>query len=169
MTLTFAPMLDVARDPRWGRIAEGPGEDPWLGERFAAAKVRGFQGDDLREPASLAATAKHLAGYGAVTAGRDYAAIDVSERTFREVYLPPFRAAVEAGVAAIMPAFVALAGEPMTGDAALLRDLVRGGWGFEGVIVSDYGAIPELVTQGVGRRPRRGRGAGAQGRRSTST
>ncbi|MEK0085812.1 glycoside hydrolase family 3 N-terminal domain-containing protein [Benzoatithermus flavus] len=149
LTLTFAPMLDVARDPRWGRIVESPGEDTWLAARFAAAKVRGFQGPDPAAADSLAATAKHLAGYGAVTAGREYAPIDLSERAFREVYLPPFRAAVAAGVAAIMPAFVALAGRPMSADADLLRGLVRAGWGFEGVIVSDYGAIAELVTMGL--------------------
>ena len=99
LTLAFAPMLDVARDPRWGRIAESPGEDPWLAARFAEAKVRGFQGRDIAQPENLAATAKHLAGYGASTAGRDYASVDISERTFHEVYLPPFRAAVDAGVA----------------------------------------------------------------------
>ena len=149
LAMTYAPMLDVARDPRWGRIAESPGEDPWVAARFARAKVRGFQGGDLAAADSLAATAKHLAAYGAVTAGREYAAVDVSERSLHEIYLPPFRAAVEAGVAAIMPAFHNLAGVPMSADAAVLRDLVRGRWGFEGVIVSDYGAIAELVVHGV--------------------
>ncbi len=149
LALTFAPMLDVARDPRWGRIAESPGEDPWLAARFAEAKVRGFQGQDLAAATSLAATAKHLAGYGAVTAGREYASVDVSERTFHEVYLPPFRAAVAAGVAAIMPAFTDLAGLPMTANAAILSDLVRDRWGFAGVMISDYGAIAELVAHGV--------------------
>jgi beta-glucosidase len=149
LAMTYAPMLDVARDPRWGRIAESPGEDPWLAGRFAEAKVRGFQGGDLSAADSLAATAKHLAAYGAVTAGRDYAPVDVSERSLHEVYLPPFRAAVAAGVAAIMPAFHNLAGVPMSANAAVLRDVVRGRWGFEGVIVSDYGAIAELVVHGV--------------------
>ena len=149
LAMTYAPMLDVARDPRWGRIAESPGEDPWVAARFARAKVRGFQGGDLAAADSLAATAKHLAAYGAVTAGREYAAVDVSERSLHEIYLPPFRAAVEAGVAAIMPAFHNLAGVPMSADAAVLRDLVRGRWGFDGVIVSDYGAIAELVVHGV--------------------
>ena len=149
LAMTYAPMLDVARDPRWGRIAESPGEDPWLAARFAGAKVRGFQGADLAAAHSVAATAKHLAAYGAVTAGRDYAPVDVSERSLHETYLPPFRAAVAAGVAAIMPAFHSLAGVPMTADAALLRDMVRGRWGFEGVIVSDYGAVAELVVHGV--------------------
>jgi beta-glucosidase len=146
---TFAPMMDIARDPRWGRIAESPGEDPWLACRFATAKVRGLQGEDLAGPQNLAATAKHLAGYGAVTAGREYASVDISERTLHEVYLPPFKAAVQAGVAAIMPAFTDLAGLPMTANAALLSGLVRDDWGFEGVMVSDYGAIAELVIHGV--------------------
>ena len=111
LNLIFAPMLDVARDPRWGRIAESPGEDPWVAARFAEAKVRGFEGDDIAHPQNLAATAD-LAAYGASVAGRDYAAVEVSEWSFHEVYLPPFRAAVAAGVAAIMPAFTDLAGYP---------------------------------------------------------
>ncbi len=111
IALTFAPMLDVSRDPRWGRIAESPGEDPWLGSRFAEAKVRGFQGDALSEPSAIAATAKHFAAYGAVAAGREYASVDVSSRTLHEVYLPPFAAAVRTGVAAVMPAFSDLAGD----------------------------------------------------------
>jgi beta-glucosidase len=149
LAMTYAPMLDIARDPRWGRIAESPGEDPWLAARFAHAKVRGFQGSDLAAADSVAATAKHLAAYGAVTAGREYAAVDISERSLHEIYLPPFRAAVAAGVTAIMPAFHNLAGVPMTANAAVLHDLVRGRWGFEGVMVSDYGAVAELVVHGV--------------------
>jgi beta-glucosidase len=149
LTIAFAPMLDVARDPRWGRIAESPGEDPWLAARFAEAKVRGFQGEDIAQAENLAATAKHLAGYGAATAGRDYASVDISERSFHEVYLPPFRAAVDAGVAAIMPAFHDLAGVPMTANAAVLRRLVRDRWQFDGVMVSDHGAVAELMAHGV--------------------
>jgi len=149
LTLAFAPMLDVARDPRWGRIAESPGEDPWLAARFAEAKVRGFQGQGIAEADSVAATAKHLAGYGASIAGRDYASVEVSERTFHEVYLPPFRAAVDAGVAAIMPAFHDLAGVPMTANQTVLRGLVREGWRFDGVMVSDHGAVAELIAHGV--------------------
>jgi len=149
LAMTFAPMLDVSRDPRWGRSAEGPGEDPWLAQRFAEAKVRGYQGDDLAQPQSLAATAKHFCAYGAVTAGRDYASVDISERTLREVYLPPFAAAVASGVAAIMPAFTDLAGVPMTADATLLRGWLRRKWSFDGVIVSDYNAIAELMNHGV--------------------
>ena len=149
LTLAFAPMLDVARDPRWGRIAESPGEDPWLAARFAEAKVRGFHGQGIAEADSVAATAKHLAGYGASIAGRDYASVEVSERTFQEVYLPPFRAAVDAGVAAIMPAFQDLAGVPMTANQTVLRGLVREGWRFDGVMVSDHGAVAELIAHGV--------------------
>ncbi|NLH81516.1 MAG: beta-glucosidase, partial [Phyllobacteriaceae bacterium] len=147
--LTFAPMLDCARDPRWGRIVEGPGEDPMVGRAFAAAKVKGFQGDDPANPWSLAATAKHFAAYGAATAGRDYASCEISERTLHEVYLPAFEAAVRAGVTAIMPAFSDVAGRPMSGDRGFLTDLVRGRWGFDGIYVSDYDAIGELVAHGV--------------------
>src|SRR4029077_12467952 len=125
LAMTFAPMLDVSRDPRWGRTAEGPGEDGWLGACFSEAKVRGFQGSDLSSMESIAACAKHFCAYGPVTAGRDYASVDISERTLREVHLPPFEAAVAAGVAAIMPAFTDLAGIPMTAHTALLRDYLR--------------------------------------------
>jgi beta-glucosidase len=149
LNLTFAPMLDVARDPRWGRIAESPGEDPWVAARFAEAKVRGFQGDDIAQPQNLASTAKHLAAYGASVAGRDYAAVEVSNWAFHEIYLPPFRAAVAAGVAAIMPAFTDLAGVPLTGNAAVLRKIVREDWRFDGIIVSDHGAVGELIPHGV--------------------
>lgn len=147
--LTFAPMLDCARDPRWGRIVEGPGEDPMVGRAFARAKVRGFQTDDPASPWSLGATAKHFAAYGAVTAGRDYASVEISERTLHEVYLPAFEAAVKAGCLAIMPAFVDIAGRPMSGDRGWLTDLVRGRWGFQGLYVSDYDAVGELVAHGV--------------------
>jgi beta-glucosidase len=149
LAMTFAPMLDVSRDPRWGRGVEGPGEDPWLGARIAEAKVRGFQGSGLAAPDALAAVAKHYCAYGAVTAGRDYASVDVSERTLREVYMPPFAAAVASGVAAIMPAFTDLAGIPMTAHKELLRGWLRGRWGFTGVIVSDYNAIAELMHHGI--------------------
>jgi beta-glucosidase len=149
LAMTFAPMLDVARDPRWGRMAEGPGEDPWLAARIAEAKVRGFQGADLALPDALAAVAKHYCAYGAPTAGRDYASADVSERTLREVYLPPFEAAVAAGAAAIMPGFNDLAGIPMTAHAALLNGWLRTRLKFDGVIVSDYNAIAELIRHGI--------------------
>ena len=149
LAMTFAPMLDVSRDPRWGRSVEGPGEDPWLGARIAEAKVRGFQGANLAAADALAAVAKHYCAYGAVTAGRDYASVDISERTLREVHMPPFAAAVAAGVAGVMPAFTDLAGIPMTANRELLRGWLRGRWGFKGVIISDYNAIAELMHHGI--------------------
>jgi beta-glucosidase len=142
-------MLDVSRDPRWGRSVEGPGEDPWLGARITEAKVRGFQGANLAAADALAAVAKHYCAYGAVTAGRDYASVDISERTLREVHMPSFAAAVASGVAAVMPAFTDLAGIPMTANRELLRGWLRGRWGFKGVIISDYNAIGELMHHGI--------------------
>jgi len=149
LAMTFAPMLDISRDLRWGRTAEGPGEDPWLGTRVARAKVRGFQGGNLAAGDALAACAKHYCAYGPVSAGREYAPVDVSGRALREVHLPPFAAAVAAGVATIMPAFTDLAGVPMTAHVPLLRDTLRGEFGFDGVLVSDYNAIAELLRHGV--------------------
>jgi beta-glucosidase len=149
VALTFAPMLDVSRDPRWGRIVEGPGEDAWVASQMAAAKTRGFQGQDLAAADSLAATAKHFCAYGAVTAGREYASVEVSERTLREVYLPPFSTAIAAGTAAVMPAFVDLAGAPMTANAPMLHGWLRGELGFDGVLISDYNAVAELMNHGV--------------------
>src|SRR6202522_41505 len=149
LAMTFAPMLDVSRDPRWGRSAEGPGEDAWLGARIAEAKVRGFQGTNLAAAEALAAVAKHYCAYGAGTAGRDYASVDISERTLHEVYLPAFAAAVASGVAAVMPAFNDLAGIPMTANAALLKGWLRRRLGFNGVIVSDFNAVAELINHGI--------------------
>ena len=149
VALTFAPMLDVARDPRWGRIIESPGEDTWVASQMAAAKTRGFQGPNLAAQDSVAATAKHLCAYGAVTAGREYASAEVSERTLHEIYLPPFVAAVAAGVAAIMPAFIDVSGAPMTANAKLLQGWLRGVVGFDGVLISDYNAVAELLNHGV--------------------
>jgi beta-glucosidase len=149
LAMTFAPMLDVSRDPRWGRIAEGPGEDPLVGARMAEAKVRGFQGADLMHADALAACAKHYCAYGCVTAGRDYAPVDISDRTLHEVHMVPFAAAVSAGVAAMMPSFTDLNGVPMTANRALLRDWLRGRLGFDGVVISDYNAIAELIRHGV--------------------
>ena len=149
LAMTFAPMLDVARDPRWGRIAESPGEDPLVGVRMAEAKVRGFQGTDLAQADALAACAKHYLAYGCVTAGRDYAPVDISDRTLHEIHMVPFAAAVSAGVAAIMPAFTDLNGVPMTANKDLLRDWLRGRLGFDGVVISDYNAIAELIRHGV--------------------
>lgn len=146
---TFAPMLDIARDPRWGRIAEGPGEDPFLGSALARAAVRGFQGDDFSQPDRLAACAKHYAGYGAAEGGRDYNFVDVSLRTLRDVYLPPFRAAVEAGAATLMSGFHDYSGVPVAANRTLLTDILRDEWGFQGFVVSDWNAIHELVLHGV--------------------
>lgn len=140
---SFAPMLDIARDLRWGRMVEGPGEDPWLAAQFARAKVEGLQS------AGIAATAKHFVGYGASRAGRDYAQSELSPRSLEEVHLPPFRAAVEAGVLSVMPAFTEIDGVPLTAHRVLLGDVLRGRWGFAGVIVSDYTAIDELIAHGV--------------------
>jgi beta-glucosidase len=149
LAMTFAPMLDVSRDPRWGRTAEGPGEDPWLNARIGEAKVRGFQGADLSAADAMAACAKHFVAYGGVNAGREYAEVDISERRLHEVHLPGFAAAVEAGVATLMPAFHDLNGVPMTAHVPLMRDWLRGTMGFDGVIVSDYNAIAELIHHGV--------------------
>ncbi len=145
---TFAPMLDIARDPRWGRIAESPGEDPYLASRLAAALVRGFQGAGLSDPASLAACAKHFVAYGAVEAGRDYNSAWVPEIELREVYLPPFRAAIDAGVATLMTSFNTVNGVPATADGFLLQHILRDQWKFPGLVVSDYEAVPEMVTHG---------------------
>jgi beta-glucosidase len=146
--LTFAPMLDVARDARWGRMAESFGEDPWLGAQFATAKVRGYQ-RDFTSGDTIAATAKHLGAYGAVTAGREYNSVDISTRSLHEVHLPPFAAAVRAGVAAIMPSFNDLAGVPMTANVPVLRGILRDRYGFDGVIISDFSATAELLAHGV--------------------
>jgi beta-glucosidase len=146
---TFAPMVDIARDPRWGRIAEGAGEDPFLGRAMARARVRGFQGDDIGRPDKLAACAKHFAAYGAAEGGRDYNTVDVSERTLRSVYLPPFKAAVEAGVETLMSAFNDLNGMPCSANRLLLTDVLRKEWGFGGFVVSDWNSIGELLVHRV--------------------
>lgn len=149
---TFAPMVDVARDARWGRIVEGSGEDPYLGSRMAEARVRGFQGptlEGLKSDSTVLATAKHFAAYGAATAGRDYNPADISERTLREVYLPPFKAAVDAGVQSLMSAFNEINGVPATGSRYLMTDILRDEWGFDGFVVADYTAVWELLNHGV--------------------
>lgn len=145
---TYAPMVDIARDPRWGRIAEGAGEDPELGSAFAAARVRGFQGDSLG-PANVLATAKHFAAYGGAEGGRDYNTVDVSERTLREIYLPPFHAAVAAGVGSIMSSFNEIGGVPSTANHWLLTSVLREEWGFSGLVVSDWTSVKELQAHGV--------------------
>jgi beta-glucosidase len=146
---TFAPMLDIARDPRWGRIAEGNGEDTYLGTQMAAAVVKGFQGWDMAANDKLVACAKHYVGYGSAEGGRDYDAGEISEPTLRDVYLPPFQAAVQAGVGTVMSAFIDLNGVPATGDRRLLTDVLRGEWGFDGFVVSDWDSVKELVNHGV--------------------
>ena len=149
---TFAPMVDVARDGRWGRVVEGAGEDPYLGARIAEARVRGFQGPTLAGLAAettLVATAKHLAAYGFAEGGRDYNTADLSERTMREVVLPPFHAAVRAGAQSIMSAFNEVGGVPATADRHLFTDVLRGEWGFDGFVIADYTAVRELLYHGV--------------------
>jgi beta-glucosidase len=145
---TFAPMIDIARDPRWGRIAEGSGEDPYLTSMIAKAKVKGFQGDDLSSLNTMLACAKHFAAYGAAQAGRDYHTADVSEITFRNIYLPPFKAAVDAGVKTFMTAFNEIFGVPASGSKYLLTDILRNEWKFDGFVVTDYTSIPEMVKHG---------------------
>ena len=145
---TFAPMVDIARDQRWGRVAEGAGEDPYLGSLFAAARVRGFQGEDLRSDRSLLATPKHFAAYGAVQAGMDYNTVDVSERTLREVHFPPFKAAFDAGALSTMSSFNDVKGVPATGNRWLLTDVLRKEWGFRGFVVSDYTSDHEMILHG---------------------
>ena len=146
---TFAPMVDIARDPRWGRIVEGAGEDPFLGSRIAEARVKGFQGDDLNDLSTLAATMKHFVAYGAAQAGRDYHSVDMSERLLREVYLPPFKAALDAGAATVMTSFNDINGMPASASHYLFTEILRDEWGFEGFVVTDYTAIMELEYHGV--------------------
>src|SRR5213078_3940705 len=146
---TFAPMVDIARDPRWGRIAEGSGEDPYLGSAMAGARVRGFQGADPRAPDAVLATVKHFAAYGGAEGGRDYNTVDLSERTLREVYLPPYRAALDAGAATVMTSFNEIGGSPSTASPWLMTTLLRREWGFRGFVVSDWTAVAELMNHGV--------------------
>jgi beta-glucosidase len=145
---TFGPMVDIARDARWGRIMEGSGEDPFLGSQMAAARVRGFQGKDLAALDTIAACAKHYAAYGFAEAGRDYNTVDISESTLRNVVLPPFKAAADAGAATFMNSFNEIGGIPTTGSTHLQRDILKGEWGFKGFVVSDWGSIGEMVRHG---------------------
>jgi len=146
---TFAPMIDVCRDPRWGRIAESLGEDPFLASVLGVAMLRGFQGPDLGRPGAIAACAKHFAGYGAVESGRDYAAANVPENELRNVYLRPFRAAVEAGVASVMTSFSEVDGVPATANERLVRGILKDEWGFDGFVVSDWDSVRQLHTHGL--------------------
>ncbi len=145
---TFAPMIDISRDPRWGRVAESFGEDPYLTGVLGAAMIRGFQGNDLAAPGSIAACAKHFAGYGAAESGRDYNTTSIPENELRNVHLPPFRAAVEAGVASLMTSFSDLNGIPATANQWLLRQVLREEWQFDGMVVSDWESIRQLVVHG---------------------
>jgi beta-glucosidase len=146
---TFAPMVDIARDPRWGRIAEGAGEDPYLGSAMARARVRGFQGSDYSRPDKVVACVKHWVAYGAAEGGRDYNTTDLSERTLRSVYFPPFRAAVDAGAGSVMSAFNDLDGVPASANPFTLTQVLRKEWGFDGMVVSDYTSVVELINHGV--------------------
>ncbi len=145
---TFAPMVDIARDPRWGRVMEGAGEDSWLGSKIAYARVKGFQGRQLGDTDAVMATVKHFAAYGAAVAGRDYNSVDMSERMLWETYLPPFKAALDAGAATFMNAFNDLNGIPASGSQYLQREILKGRWGFSGFVVSDWGSIGEMVPHG---------------------
>jgi len=146
---TFAPMVDIARDARWGRGVEGSGEDVFLGRQFAAARVRGFQGGNLAQADTMLATAKHFAAYGAAEGGLDYNTVDLSERQLREVYLPPFQAALGAGAGAVMTSFNDIAGVPSNANPWLLDTVLRREWGFDGIVVSDYTADAELIAHGI--------------------
>jgi beta-glucosidase len=146
---TFSPMVDIARDPRWGRIAEGAGEDPYLGSAFARAYVRGYQGTRLDDPTSIVACAKHFVGYGAAEGGREYNTAEISERTLRDVYLPPFHAAVDEGAGTLMSAFNSLDGVPSSANAFTLTRVLRDEWKFQGFVVSDWTSIREIMLHGI--------------------
>jgi beta-glucosidase len=145
---TFAPMVDIGRDPRWGRVMEGAGEDTYLGSKIAYARVKGFQGNKLGDLNSVMACVKHFAAYGAAVGGRDYNSVDMSERMLWETYLPPFKAALDAGAATFMNSFNDLNGIPATGNVHLQRDILKGKWNFQGFVVSDWGSIGEMVAHG---------------------
>ena len=146
---TFSPMVDIARDARWGRVSEGAGEDPFLGSIYARAYVRGYQGENLNDLTTIAACAKHFAAYGAAIAGRDYNTVDMSERELRQIYLPPFQAAVDEGVWTLMAAFNEVSGVPATSNKFLMKKVLRDEWGFKGFVVTDYSGVKELVPHGV--------------------
>lgn len=145
---TFAPMVDIARDPRWGRVMEGAGEDPYLGSLIAKARVKGFQGNGLGNINAVMACAKHFAAYGAAIGGRDYNSVDMSDHLLWEVYLPPFKAAAQAGVATFMNSFNDLNGIPATANKYLQREILKGKWGFKGFVVSDWGSVGEMIQHG---------------------
>ncbi|MBP3041487.1 glycoside hydrolase family 3 C-terminal domain-containing protein [Bacillaceae bacterium Marseille-Q3522] len=148
--VTFAPMVDLVRDPRWGRVVESTGEDPLLNSEFAKAFIRGFQGNNLtNEKERVAACVKHFAAYGAAEGGRDYNSVDMSERQLREFYLPPYKAAIDEGCKMVMTSFNTVDGIPATGNKHLMRDILRDEWGFNGVLISDWGAVKEMIPHGV--------------------
>ncbi len=147
---TYSPMVDIARDPRWGRVAEGVGEDTWFGKKVAAAKIRGYQGEKLGQVNTVLACVKHFALYGAVQAGRDYNTVDMSRRAMFETYLPPYKAAIDAGAGSVMSSFNEVDGIPATANKWLMTDLLRTQWGFKGFVVTDYTAINEMIQHGVG-------------------
>ena len=145
---TFAPMVDISRDPRWGRVMEGAGEDTYLGSKIAFARVKGFQGNKLGDLDAVMACAKHFAAYGAASGGRDYNSVDMSDRMLWETYLPPFKAAVDANVATFMNAFNDINGIPATANKYIQRDILKGKWNYQGFVVSDWGSIGEMVAHG---------------------
>lgn len=145
---TFAPMIDVSRDARWGRVMEGGGEDTWMTTQIAKAKVKGYQGTNLKDKNTIMACAKHFVAYGAPIAGKDYNTVDISLQTLHNVYLPPFKAAAKSGIGSFMNSFNELNGIPCTGNQYILRDLLKGSWGFEGFVVSDWGSVAEMVQHG---------------------
>ena len=147
---TFSPMVDIARDPRWGRIAEGNGEDPYLGSQIAKAMVKGYQGDDLKKNNTIMACVKHFALYGAAEAGRDYNTTDMSRVKMYNEYLPPYKAAVDAGVGSVMSSFNEMDGIPATANKFLMTDVLRKQWGFKGFVVTDYTAVNEMIDHGMG-------------------
>ncbi len=148
---TFSPMIDISRDARWGRIMEGSGEDPYLTSKVGVAKVKGYQGDDLSNPKTIAATAKHFAGYGFAEGGKDYNAVNIGKNELHNIVLPPFHAVANAGVATFMNSFNTIDGIPATGSESLQREILKGDWDWDGFIVSDWGSIAEMIPHGFAR------------------
>ena len=146
---TFSPMVDVARDPRWGRVMEGYGEDVYTNSVFCAAAVKGYQGDDLSDPNTIAACLKHYVGYGASEAGRDYVPVEISDQTLWDTYLPPFEAGVKAGAATLMSAFHNISGTPASANRYILTEILKERWGHDGFVVSDWDAVRQLINQGM--------------------
>ena len=146
---TYSPMVDIARDPRWGRVAEGAGEDTWYGCQVAKAKVKGYQGTDLSANNTILACVKHFALYGAIEGGRDYNTVDMSRQKMYQDYLPPYKAAMDAGVGSVMSSFNEIDGIPATGNRWLLTELLRRQWGYKGFVVTDYNSITEMISHGI--------------------